>query len=295
MVSNASSFQLGRYKNVFGNGSQTSSLNYNDYRYQKQKSMIIAVAGLPGSGKTTWIRQQFAQTSQPVQYFSPGCAPTPIDQTCIAAEFPNSKTLKEGEESLLLAQGSAESITYIELGFHVDLASVEPVLSVLDELSYHRVALIPPTLENTGWHAWADEVVPGVKVERQISQPELWRAPLSGQVLDPASLDVFWLELTQGAYGRVSRAKGIFEIADGRAFYCDFVAGRGDRAYSELSLHRWLEGRPQRFSGIEVVGVELDREAIATTLQACCLSDALLAYYQEQIKQSLPISDEIVS
>jgi hypothetical protein len=230
--------------------------------------MIIAVAGLPGAGKTTWIRQELAIANKPVQYFSPGSDPVPIDMTCIAAEFPAVKILKKGEENRLLDLSVAESITYIELGFHVDLASVEPVLSVLDDLSIHRVALMPPNIQNTGWHAWADEVVPGVIAEPTEGKPELWRAPISGQVLDPASLDVFWYELTQGAYGNVNRAKGIFDLADGRAFYFDFVAGIPDSSYTEFNLPRWLEGRPQCFSGIEVVGIELDKNTIAQTLNA---------------------------
>ncbi len=37
-------------------------------------------------------------------------------------------------------------------------------------------------------------------------------------MLDPASLDVLWYELTHGAYGMVQRAKGIFDLADGGLF-----------------------------------------------------------------------------
>ncbi|NER99368.1 MAG: GTP-binding protein [Symploca sp. SIO1B1] len=251
--------------------------------------MIIAVAGLPGTGKTTWIRQQLAIANQPVQYFSPGSDPVPIDMTCIAAEFPNIKILTEAEGEQLLKLASLESITYIELGFHVDLASIEPVLSALDGFSVHRVALMPPNTQDTGWHSWASEVVPGVPVEPTGEKTELWRAPISGQILDPASLDIFWYELTQGAYGKINRTKGIFELADGRAFYFDFVAGIPDSSYTELTVPRWLEGRPERFSGIEVLGVELDREAIAQTLKDCCLSDATIQYYQQQIKESLAI------
>ena len=61
---------------------------------------ITAVAGPPGSGKTTWIRQQLAAETAPILYFSPRTGNVPIDQTCIAAEFPQIKTLTDGEESL---------------------------------------------------------------------------------------------------------------------------------------------------------------------------------------------------
>ncbi|MEQ9550685.1 MAG: GTP-binding protein [Coleofasciculus sp. G3-WIS-01] len=252
--------------------------------------MIIAVAGLPGAGKTTWIRQQLAIADQPVLYFSPGSQPVPIDITGITVEFPQVTLLKEGDEYRLLDLARLECLAYMELGFHLDLESVEPVLSVLDHLCYRRVAVMPPNVQDTGWHVWADQVVPGVKIATPEGNPELWRAPISGQVIDPASLDVFWAELTQGAYGNVNRAKGIFDLADGRAFYFDFVAGI-NRTYTELALPRWLEGRPQRFSGIEVVGVALDKSAIAQTLKDCCLSDVAVHHYQQQIKESLAILD----
>lgn len=45
-------------------------------------------------------------------------------------------------------------------------------------------------------------------------------------------------ELAQGAYGRVQRAKGIFELADGQAFHFDFVSSLPGTAYTELPLPR---------------------------------------------------------
>ncbi len=91
------------------------------------------------------------------------------------------------------------------------------------------------------------------------------------------------------------------------ALYFDFVAGLADPTYLELNLPRWLNGRPvsealrrNRFSGIEVVGEALDQEArseadpfrIAQTLKDCCLEEQAIAYYQQQIKDSLEPGDE---
>jgi len=114
----------------------------------------------------------------------------------------------------------------------------------------------------------------------------MWQAPLTGQVFDPPSLDTFWQELTQGAYGRVQRAKGIFELADGQAFHFDFVGSLPGTAYTELPLPRWLEGRPHRFSGLEVVGQGLEEGAITATLKDCTLSDSLLAPHQASLQTS---------
>ena len=46
-------------------------------------------------------------------------------------------------------------------------------------------------------------------------------------VLDPASLDIFWMELTSGAYGDIDRAEGLFNL----------VNGQGYRAISFSSRH----------------------------------------------------------
>lgn len=246
--------------------------------------MIVAVAGPPGVGKTNWIRQQLAAASFQAQYFSPGNT-LAIDSTCLAAEFPTVQTLSEGEDYQLLVQTNPTAITYIELGFHLDLAAVELVLSVLDE-SYHRVAVLPPNLKDTEWHNWANQIVVGTTVKDDITKLELWRANSSGQVLDPVSLEIFWYELTKGAYGNVTRAKGIFELVDGYAFYFNFVAGMSESSYTQLDLKPWLQGRPQRFSGIEVAGIGLDKKAIAQTFKDCCLSDAALTHYQQQILET---------
>ncbi|AHJ30270.1 hypothetical protein NSP_39690 [Nodularia spumigena CCY9414] len=55
----------------------------------------------------------------------------------------------------------------------------------------------------------------------------------------------------------------------------------------ELDLPRHLEARPQRLSGLEVWGENLDESAIRKTLQDCYLSDSAIAQYQEQVKQIL--------
>ena len=81
------------------------------------------------------------------------------------------------------------------------------------------------------------------------------------------------------------RLKGIFELPDGRAFYIDFVKGLPGIEYTELKLPRWLQGRPNRFSGLEVVGHNLEQQTIAQTLLASCLADDVLSQYQRQYQQ----------
>ncbi|MFQ3616200.1 MAG: GTP-binding protein [Cyanobacteriota bacterium] len=263
--------------------------------------LLTLVAGPPGSGKTAWICQQLKTAGKPAAYLNLGAGTMQLDATYLAAEVPD---LSLWDEADFMNLGSADLAQplYVELAFQIDPSA----LSLPGVRAVRRVAVLPPGAIQTEWHDWAEEVVAGAdglsRVEAQSF--DLWRSPLTKQVLDPASLDTFWFELTHGAYGTVLRAKGIFDVADGRAFHFSFVnraavisatpiepplplGNPPDTDYTELNLPRWLEGRPDRFSGIEVLGTGLDRAALAQTLKDCCLDDQAIAYYQQQLKNSL--------
>ncbi len=245
------------------------------------KSQIIAVAGAAGVGKTTWITKQLSEAAATSRYFCPDTGGTPINQTRLAIDFPKLVVLAD-EQVHQLQQLAINSTVYIELGFHLSLATAN---SLLAGLSVQKVAIVTPDTLETEWHHWADTIEIGQSLSSATPQ-DLWRSNLTSQILDPASLDVLWHEITNGAYGSVQRAKGIYDLADGRSFSFDFVAGQKSK-YQELNLPLWLKGRPDRFSGMEIIGANLDREAIGETLRDCCLSDEAIAYYQEQTKQSM--------
>ncbi|MGF1538579.1 MAG: GTP-binding protein [Elainellaceae cyanobacterium] len=249
--------------------------------------MLIVVAGPCGAGKTTWICQELAQTSAPVGYIALGAGAVPIDATRVAAQFPQAEILQDQSGAELLQRLAAGVPVYLELG-----SQLETDIPFLEALPHRRIALVGGNNQDASWQQWAngaDEVVQGSPSTVALQSAQLWRAPLSGQVFDPPSLDTFWQELTQGAYGEVHRAKGIFELADGHAFHFDFVGGLPESAYTNLNLPPWLQGRPQRFSGLEVVGQNLDEEAIAATIKACYLSDSLLASHQASLQASQPL------
>ncbi|UKO95739.1 GTP-binding protein [Nostoc sp. UHCC 0870] len=247
---------------------------------------ITVVAGLAGSGKTTWICQQMQNltASENIIYFNPGTGNVPIDQTRLAAEFPHVQVFQDGQEVEFLHQLATAETVYIELGFYLELSSIQ---KILDGLSYQALAILPPKLQDSEYHAWADKIIKGADIDPNITANKLWRVPSSGQVIDEDSLREFWYEVTHGAYGFVSRAKGIFDVADGRVLYADFVAGVPTIDFLELDLPRHLEGRPQRFSGMEVLGQNLDESTMRQTLEDCYLSETAIAQYQQQVKQIL--------
>lgn len=253
---------------------------------------LIAVAGPPGSGKTTWMNQLLQDQRRPLFYWCPGMGSCSVDRARIEYGLPWVRTLSESDAQAVLQDLPDRALVCVELGFHLDLAS-----PFLVALPFHRVAVLPANLRQSDWHDWADEVVPGNDIATPAPDhlPELWRSPLTGQVFDPPSLDEILIELTGSAYGNVHRVKGIFELPDGRAFHVDYVEGMSGIEYTELPLPRWLEGRPNRFSGIEVVGWNLQQKIIAQTILDGCLSDPAVAQYQEQYKDPTIQTDDLAS
>ncbi|MDY6783908.1 MAG: GTP-binding protein [Cyanobacteriota bacterium] len=274
--------------------------------------MIIAVAGALGAGKTHWICQQMAQNNNPVGYFSPQTDSVPIDGTYLKGKSPHLTIYQTGEEGKLLVETDG-AIGYIEVPWYIDLAGIEPLLQTLNA---RRVALIPADADNAELRTWANEVLvardrEGGKVEAEADSRrventlpsasnghpktslQIHRGVLTGQILDFDSLATFWLELTQGAYGEVLRAKGIFDLEDGKLYYGNFVPAQPQLEFHSLNFPRWYQGRPERFSGFEVVGNTLNKAEITQTITDCFVPESAIPYYQQQIQNSLGIKPEV--
>jgi hypothetical protein len=210
---------------------------------------IIVVAGSSGAGKTTWICQQMRDIVDvdKIIYYSPGTGTVPVDQTRIASEFPDLQVFSDAQQVEFLNQIPKADAVYIECGFYLELGAM-PSLSetlpgmaiatnaqLLDNLTYRAIAVLPPDLKHSEYHAWANEIVCGAPTQGSKAET-LWRAASNGQVIDENSLEEFWYEITHSAYGIVTRAKGIFDVNDGRSLYCDFVAGVPQTDFLELDL-----------------------------------------------------------
>ncbi|MGI8504478.1 MAG: GTP-binding protein [Hassallia sp.] len=246
--------------------------------------IITVVAGSVGCGKTTWISQQLAlREDENVLYFSPGTGNVPIDQTRLATQFRTLKVFNESQQVEFINELASSDAAYIELGFYLQVSAVG---QILNDLPYQAIAILPPHLKDSEWHSWANEIIPGVDIQT-MTPAKLWRFSCTGEVIGENSLEEFWYEITHGAYGKVTRAKGIFNVDDGRYLYADFTAGVSKSDFIELNSPRHLEGRPQRFSGLEIFAENLDEVNFRQTLQDCCLSESAILYYQEQAKQLL--------
>ncbi|MEO1132420.1 MAG: GTP-binding protein [Cyanobacteria bacterium J06639_1] len=239
------------------------------------------MAGPSGSGKTAWIAQRLAEATQPALYVSVDGEAISVELAYIGYRFPKVRLANARALPQVFDELAEPTVIYVEVGFSEDVQELS-----LGGLPSHRVAVLPPSLHHSAWHDWADEIVAGneVAIFEPHKMPEVWTMSLAGQVFDAPSLDDISIELTGGAYGKVHRMKALVELPDGRLFYLDFVDGMPGIEYGEPRVPQWLEGRPQRFSGIEVVGWNLEGDTIARTIRDGCLSNEAIAHYQLQYK-----------
>ena len=135
------------------------------------KPIITVVAGIPGVGKTNFIRKQIP-LANPAVYFSPGTGNVPIDQTRLATDFPNLKIITDAQESQLIEYLANGAVAFVELGFYLELDAMS---SLLDTIPSSRIAIIPPGTKNSEWHQWANQTVEGFAIDSNINNCQIWR------------------------------------------------------------------------------------------------------------------------
>ena len=257
------------------------------YRELKDMHQIFAVAGPPGGGKTAWIAKQVeALVQQDPQsrplYSALGGAGSVLDGMLLASQVPRLEVLEQLTPEVFQAVVAQQRSLFIEIDSRIDIAQL-----VLPEvLNVQNVALMPQDWRNGELEAWSDLRFPSevaLAPQPPISDTQICAIELQGQVIDPASLEILWQELTGGAYGVVHRAKGLFCLADGSGVYFSYVKGHGSRQ-TELNLEPCLEGRPSYPSALEVMGNPLEGDAILATTRDCLLSDQVLQQHQAQLK-----------
>ncbi len=248
----------------------------------------FAVAGPPGGGKTTWIAKQVEALAQkhpqnrPI-YSALGGTSSVLDGMWLASQCPNLEVRPQLSSQVLQEAMTQQRSLFIEIDSSADLAQ----LALPTALNVQHVALLPAGWRNQELEAWSDLLFPSevaLATQPAMAETQVCAIELQGQVFDPPSLDILWQEVTGGAYGTVHRAKGVFCLADGPGVYYSYVKG-GERRSVQLDVEPCLEGRPSYPSAFEVMGDQLDSEAILATTQDCLISDSLLQQHQDQLKE----------
>jgi hypothetical protein len=252
-------------------------------------SQILLISGPPGCGKTSWILSQLQVHKGPCGYLrlagfpAEGCTQAldgGIDLAVLADHCPGLRDLADPAHAL--APPTGDLLALIELPqfqppAHVDSSGIDarlrPQLEALQllpqrHLHFGRDAELPP--QDT----------------LQFNSLEAWSLDLTRSVWDPPSLNSFWFELVNGAYGEVYRAKALMNLPDGRSFSFNWIVSQEGTQFLPLERVAPPEGRPQRLSRLVVQGKHLDAAGIEATIADGLLSDAVLELQQASQRPS---------
>ncbi len=249
---------------------------------------IKIIMGSCGVGKTHWIQEDLKQSNHDSYYLSPKTETFPLDGAFLQGYYPDLSIVNSQDLSEFINE-SRESNIYLEIPEYIDILN-DP--SFLDNLDAEKIAIVSQLEDSQKWGNLADKIIVNRELKSEIksislANLQIHRAGLTQEILDFASLETFWQELVAGAYGDIIRVKGIFNIMDGQCIYRDYLQNGLNFDFQPLEIPLSLEGRPTHFSGLEIIGANLDKQAIVDTISDFCLEDSAVYFYQQQVKESL--------
>ena len=252
-------------------------------------SEIWIISGSPGCGKTSWTLNTFKNHHGACGYIRlKGYSEIDLEQA-VTSKIDFNYLKDQIPELVDLDSFNLESFTsktnpliIIELPhFKVPkLSGLEGIdLRVLKELE--DLKLKP----NKYLHFGRDPELP-IKDTLDFKKIESCTLNLQKDIWDPASLNTFWFELVNGAYGDVYRAKALMNLPDGRYIFFNWIVSQPGSQYLTLNQISPLNGRPERHSEIVIQGKNLELDLIKSTIKNCLLNDDVLEHHQASLRES---------
>ena len=249
------------------------------------------IAGPPGCGKTNWICNRLKShpgscgylrlevpSQQGLEQGDDHC----IDRTWLRDQIPGLQDLSNQPDAA--AGAASNALNLIEL--QQCQAPTESKLEALDPAIRQQLA-IHQLQPDRVIHFGLDPELPKQDT-LAFSRLEAWNLSLHDSVWDPNSLNSFWFELVNGAYGDVYRAKAIMNLPDGRGFFCNWIVSQQGSQFLPLDSVEPPHGRPTRPSQLVVQGKALNGVGIKTTIDDCLISDDVLEMHQAPMRNQQP-------
>ena len=247
---------------------------------------VWLISGPPGCGKTSWILDRLKKHNSSCGFlrlsgFSENSLEqantNEIDYVFLKTQIPQLIDLSKSSDQLCNDQDGL--LLFIELPqFYLPqesgLAGIDRrVINQLENLK-----LIPDRYLHFG----RDNELPDHDT-LNFEKIESLSINLNETVWDPPSLNTFWFELVNGAYGDVYRAKALMNIIDGRFMFFNWIVSRNGSQFLQLNNFAPPKGRPQRISQLIIQGRNLDFVGIKSTVNLCLLNDAVLQFHQASL------------
>ena len=254
------------------------------------------ISGPPGCGKSSWILKALQEHAGPCGYLrlagfsddalmhaDDGC----IDLAYLQDQVPGLRDLTKGDLAEIQIEDNFFALIELPQFNPPDQSGLEGIdPRVMTQL---RTIKLQP---DRALHFGQDEELPQEDT-LEFTRLEAWSMSLEGCVWDPNSLSSFWFELVNGAYGDVYRAKGLMNLPDGRAFFCNWMVSQGGSQFLPLESVAPPNGRPKRCSRLSVQGKALDGAGIQATIADCLLSDEVLELHQEPQRQQAELTQAL--
>ena len=247
---------------------------------------VWLISGPPGCGKTNWILSEIKKLGGSCGYirlsgFSDKSLEqansSEIDFAYLTDQIPQLIDLSKSSDHLFSDQDN--SLIFIELSqFYLPnqsgLAGIDPrIISQLESLK-----LLPDKYLHFG----RDTELP-INDTLDFTKIESLSLNLLESVWDPPSLNTFWFELVNGAYGDVYRAKALLNIPDGRSMYFNWIVSQPGSQFLQLNDIAPPKGRPQRISQLVIQGRNLEFMRIKSTINLCLINDSVLEMHQASL------------